>query len=174
MDSIFGCARTERTREKALELGIVDAMFENAGETVAGADLGIICSHLWSYPSVGEAMSSHLTPGAIVTDVGSVKGCVVRDLGPHIPQGVHLVPGHPVSGSEKSGPEAGFEALFDDRWWILTPGADADQDAPKDGLLRGFLRIKMDVLTEFQLSGFTYLIHSPSFEVNGNRTDQGV
>ena len=129
VDSIVGCARTERTREKALELGIVDAMFEDAGETVAGADLVIICSHLGSYPSIGEAMSSHLTPGAIVTDVGSVKGCVARDLGPHIPHGVHLVPGHPVSGSEKSGPEAGFETLFDDRWWILTPDADADQDA---------------------------------------------
>ena len=129
VDSIVGCARTERTREKALELGIVDAMFEDAGETVAGADLVIICSHLGSYPAVGKAMSSHLAPGAIVTDVGSVKGCVARDLGPHIPHGVHLVPGHPVSGSEKSGPEAGFEALFDDRWWILTPGADADQDA---------------------------------------------
>ena len=129
VDRIVGCARTERTREKALGLGIVDAMFEDAGETVAGADLVIICSHLGSYPSIGKAMSSHLAPGAIVTDVGSVKGCVARDLGPHIPQGVHLVPGHPVSGSEKSGPEAGFEALFDDRWWILTPGADADQDA---------------------------------------------
>ena len=129
VDSIVGCARTERTREKALELGIVDAMFEDAGETVAGADLVIICSHLGSYPSVGKAMSSHLAPGAIVTDVGSVKGCVARDLGPHIPHGVHLVPGHPVSGSEKSGPEAGFETLFDDRWWILTPDADADQDA---------------------------------------------
>ncbi len=128
VDSIVGCARTERTREKALELGIVDAMFGDAGETVAGADLVIICSHLGSYPSVGEAMSSHLAPGAIVTDVGSVKGCVARDLGPHIPHGVHLVPGHPVSGSEKSGPEAGFETLFDDRWWILTPDADADQD----------------------------------------------
>ena len=128
VDSIVGCARTERTREKALELGIVDAMFEDAGETVAGADLVIICSHLGSYPSVGKAMSSHLAPGAIVTDVGSVKGCVARDLGPHIPHGVHLVPGHPVSGSEKSGPEAGFETLFDDRWWILTPDADADQD----------------------------------------------
>ena len=129
VDSIVGCARTERTREKALELGIVDAMFEDAGETVAGADLVIICSHLGSYPAVGKAMSSHLAPGAIVTDVGSVKGCVARDLGPHIPHGVHLVPGHPVSGSEKSGPEAGFETLFDDRWWILTPDADADQDA---------------------------------------------
>ena len=128
VDSIVGCARTERTREKALELGIVDAMFEDAGETVAGADLVIICSHLGSYPSVGKAMSSHLVPGAIVTDVGSVKGCVARDLGPHIPQEVHLVPGHPVSGSEKSGPEAGFETLFDGRWWILTPDDDADQD----------------------------------------------
>ena len=128
VDSIVGCARTERTREKALELGIVDAMFEDAGETVAGADLVIICSHLGSYSSVGKAMSGHLAPGAIVTDVGSVKGCVARDLGPHIPHGVHLVPGHPVSGSEKSGPEAGFETLFDDRWWILTPDADADQD----------------------------------------------
>ena len=128
VDSIVGCARTERTREKALGLGIVDAMFEDAGETVAGADLVIICSHLGSYPSVGKAMSSHLAPGAIVTDVGSVKGCVARDLGPHIPHGVHLVPGHPVSGSEKSGPEAGFETLFDDRWWILTPDANADQD----------------------------------------------
>jgi len=128
VDSIVGCARTERTREKALELGIVDAMFEDAGETVAGADLVIICSHLGSYPSVGKAMSSHLAPGAIVTDVGSVKGCVARDLGPYIPHGVHLVPGHPVSGSEKSGPEAGFETLFDDRWWILTPNANADQD----------------------------------------------
>ncbi len=128
VDSIVGCARTERTREKALELGIVDAMFEDAGETVAGADLVIICSHLGSYPSVGKAMSGHLAPGAIVTDVGSVKGCVARDLGPYIPHGVHLVPGHPVSGSEKSGPEAGFETLFDDRWWILTPNANADQD----------------------------------------------
>ncbi len=128
VDRIVGCARTERTREKALELGLVDAMFEDAGETVADADLVIICSHLGSYPSVGKAISGHLLPGAIVTDVGSVKGCVARDLGPHIPQEVHLVPGHPVSGSEKSGPEAGFETLFDGRWWILTPDDDADED----------------------------------------------
>ncbi len=127
VDSIVGCARTQRTRDKALELNIVDAMFEDPAETVTGADLVIVCSHLGSYPSVGEAMAPGLAPGAIVTDVGSVKGCVARDLGPHIPDGVHLVPGHPVSGSEKSGPEAGFESLFDDRWWILTPAEDADQ-----------------------------------------------
>ncbi|MBT3371339.1 MAG: prephenate/arogenate dehydrogenase family protein [Rhodospirillaceae bacterium] len=127
--SIVGCARTPKTRDKALELGIVDAMYEDPAEAVAGADLVIVCSHLGSYVSVGKAMASSLAPGAIVTDVGSVKGCVARDLGPHIPDGVHLVPGHPVSGSEKSGPEAGFESLFDDRWWILTPGETADEAA---------------------------------------------
>ena len=125
-DNIVGCARTPKTRDKALELGIVDAMYENPAEAVAGADLVIICSHLGSYVSVGKAIAASLAPGAIVTDVGSVKGCVARDLGPHIPDGVHLVPGHPVSGSEKSGPEAGFETLFDDRWWILTPDETAD------------------------------------------------
>ena len=126
VDHIVGCARTARTREKAVELGIVDAMYEDPAVCVAGADLVIVCSHLGSYPAVGAAMAPGLAPGAIVTDVGSVKGCVARDLGPHIPDGVHLVPGHPVSGSEKSGPEAGFAELFDGRWWILTPGQDAD------------------------------------------------
>ena len=126
VDNIVGCARTARTRAKAVELGIVDAMYEDPAVCVAGADLVIVCSHLGSYPAVGAAMAPGLAPGAIVTDVGSVKGCVARDLGPHIPDGVHLVPGHPVSGSEKSGPEAGFAELFDGRWWILTPGQDAD------------------------------------------------
>ncbi|MFP6747451.1 MAG: prephenate/arogenate dehydrogenase family protein [Alphaproteobacteria bacterium] len=126
VDNIVGCARTARTREKAVELGIVDAMYEDPAVCVAGADLVIVCSHLGSYPAVGAAMAPGLAPGAIVTDVGSVKGCVARDLGPHIPDGVHLVPGHPVSGSEKSGPEAGFAELFDGRWWILTPGEDAE------------------------------------------------
>ncbi len=127
--AIVGCARTAKTRDKAMELGIVDAMYEDPAAAVAGADLVIVCSHLGSYPSVGQAMASSLMPGAIVTDVGSVKGCVARDLGPHIPDGVHLVPGHPVSGSEKSGPEAGFAELFDGRWWILTPGEEADAQA---------------------------------------------
>ena len=126
VDSIVGCARSQATRDKAVELGIVEAMYEDPGETVAGADLVIVCTHLGSYGAIGKAMAPGLAPGTIVTDVGSVKGCVARDLGPHIPDGVHLVPGHPVSGSEKSGPEAGFETLFDDRWWILTPGEDAD------------------------------------------------
>ena len=129
--SIVGCARTAKTRDKAIELGIVDAMYEDPADAVAGADLVIVCSHLGSYATVGQAMARGLRPGAIVTDVGSVKGCVARDLGPHIPDGVHLVPGHPVSGSEKSGPEAGFATLFDDRWWILTPDEGADGQAVK-------------------------------------------
>jgi cyclohexadieny/prephenate dehydrogenase len=74
-------------------------------------------------------IAPHLKPGAILTDVGSVKAQVVRDMGPHVPRGVHFVPGHPIAGTEQSGPEAGFAELFDSRWTILTPEADADAGA---------------------------------------------
>jgi cyclohexadieny/prephenate dehydrogenase len=126
---IAATSRTEASRQKAVELGIVDSVHADPAECVADADLVIVCSHLGSYPAVGRAMRPGLRPGAIVTDVGSVKGQVFRDLGPHIPAGVHLVPSHPISGTEKSGPEAGFAELFDGRWWIVTPGEDADPNA---------------------------------------------
>ena len=66
-------------------------------------------------------MAPSLKPGAILTDVGSVKGAVVRDVGPYVPKGVHFIPGHPIAGTEHSGPESGFAELFDGRWCILTP-----------------------------------------------------
>ncbi|MDP6566242.1 MAG: prephenate/arogenate dehydrogenase family protein [Alphaproteobacteria bacterium] len=126
---IVGCARSQATRDRAMELGIVDAMHEDPAEAAAGADLVIVCTHLGSYGAIGGAIAPALRPGVIVSDVGSVKDCVFRDLGPHMPAGVHLIPGHPVSGTEKSGPDAGFAELFDNRWWILTPGTDADAGA---------------------------------------------
>jgi len=119
-------ARSEASRQTALDLGIVDSAHPDPAACVDGADLVIVCSHLGTYEAVGRAMAPALRPGAIVSDVGSVKACVFRDLGPHIPAGVHLIPGHPVSGTEKSGPTAGFAELFDDRWWIITPGPDND------------------------------------------------
>src|SRR5262249_51241115 len=77
--------------------------------------------------AVAQQVSRHLLPGAIVSDVGSVKGSVARDMSPHIPAGVHFIPAHPVAGTEYSGPDAGFAELFVNRWCILTPpqGADA-------------------------------------------------
>ncbi|MDP6706902.1 MAG: prephenate/arogenate dehydrogenase family protein [Alphaproteobacteria bacterium] len=126
---IAGCTRSEASRDKCLELGIVDSAHLDPAECVAGADLVILCSHLGSYSAIAEAIAPVLKPGAIVSDVGSVKSSVLRQLAPLLPEGVHLVPGHPVSGTENSGPESGFAELFDDRWCILTPDAATDPAA---------------------------------------------
>jgi cyclohexadieny/prephenate dehydrogenase len=124
---IAGTARSERTRAKAVELGLVDSMHADAASAVAGADLVVICTPVGTYAEIGAAIRPKLKPGAILTDVGSVKQAVIRDLGPLVPEGVHFVPGHPVAGTEHSGPEAGFAELFDGRWCILTPPPGTDQ-----------------------------------------------
>jgi cyclohexadieny/prephenate dehydrogenase len=127
--TIVGSARTAATRTKALELGLVAEAYESAGEAVRGADLVVLCAPVGANAAIAAEIGPHLAPGAIVTDVGSVKGCVVRDVAPHVPAGVHLIPGHPIAGTEHSGPEAGFAELFDNRWCILTPPAGADPAA---------------------------------------------
>jgi cyclohexadieny/prephenate dehydrogenase len=126
---ISATSRSQATRDRAVELGIVDSMHDTAAEAVADADLVIFCSHLNSYAGIAKDIAGALAPGAVVTDVGSVKECVFHDLEPHLPPHVHLIPGHPVSGTEQSGPDAGFAELFDDRWWILTPKDDSDPEA---------------------------------------------
>jgi cyclohexadieny/prephenate dehydrogenase len=126
---IVGCARSEATRAKALELGLAEAMFEDPAEAAEGADLVVLCTPVGAYDAVGRAIGPRLAPGAIVSDVGSVKQTAVRDLGPALPDGVHLVPGHPIAGTEHSGPESGFAELFDGRWCILTPPPGTDPQA---------------------------------------------
>lgn len=126
---IHGAARTAATREKALELGFIDAGFEDMAEAVVGADLVVICTPLGAYEAVARAIGPKLKKGAIVTDVGSCKASVLRDVGRHLADGVHLIPGHPVAGTENSGPEAGFAELFENRYCILTPPRDADPAA---------------------------------------------
>ena len=78
---------------------------------------------------VAREIAPHLKSGAIVSDVGSVKGSIVRDMGPHLPKTVHFVPAHPVAGTEHSGPDAGFAELFENRWCILTPPEGTDPQA---------------------------------------------
>lgn len=126
---ITGYARSEATRAKALELGLVDRIFPTAAEAVKDADLVILCSPVGTYGALAEEVGPALKPGAILTDVGSVKGAVVRDVLPHVPQGVHFIPGHPIAGTEQSGPESGFAELFTNRWCIVTPLPDADATA---------------------------------------------
>jgi cyclohexadieny/prephenate dehydrogenase len=127
--SIVATARSAATRRRVAELGIADQVIESNAAAVEGADLVILCIPVGACGAVIAEISSHLAPAAIVSDVGSVKGAVLRDMSPHIPAGVHFVPAHPVAGTEHSGPDAGFAQLFVNRWCILTPPAGTDTAA---------------------------------------------
>ena len=118
---IVTTARSEKTRARVKELGIVDCVVESNAEAVQDADLVILCIPVGACGAVAAEIGPHLKQGAIVSDVGSVKGAVVREMAPHIPAGVHFVPAHPVAGTEHSGPDSGFAELFINRWCILTP-----------------------------------------------------
>ena len=123
---IVGSARTLATVDTAKRLGLIDEGFATAREAVRGADLVIVCVPVGLCGAIAQEIGSALAPGAIITDVGSVKGAIVRDMVPFLPKGVHFVPGHPIAGTEQSGPESGFAELFDGRWCILTPEAHTD------------------------------------------------
>jgi cyclohexadieny/prephenate dehydrogenase len=127
--SIVGHAPSERTRGTALRLGLVEAAFAAPAEAVQGADLVVLCTPVGACAAVARQIGPALERGAILTDVGSVKGAVVRDVAPHVGPGVHFIPGHPIAGTEHSGPEAGFAELFDGRWCVLTPTEGTDQNA---------------------------------------------
>ncbi len=126
---IVGSARTKATLDTALQLGLIGQGFDSAAEAVKGADLVILSVPVGACGPLTAEIAPHLRPGAILTDVGSVKEAVVRDMAPHVPAGVHFVPGHPIAGTEQSGPEAGFAELFDGRWTILTPEPGTDASA---------------------------------------------
>ena len=127
--AIAASARSGATRRRVAELGIVDQVSETNAAAVAGADLVIVCVPVGQCGAVAAEIGAHLKPGATVSDVGSVKGSVLKDMTPHLPAGVHFVPAHPVAGTEHSGPDAGFAELFVNRWCILTPPENADPQA---------------------------------------------
>lgn len=123
------CDASAAAREKALELGIADRAVADPAAAVRGADLVLLCTPVMSYGAIGAAIGPKLKAGAILSDVGSVKRAVVEALAPHVKRGVHFVPGHPIAGTENSGPEAGFAELFKGRWCILTPPPGTDAKA---------------------------------------------
>jgi len=127
--TIVATARSPKTRRRVAELGIADQVVETNAAAVAGADLVIVCVPVGACGAVAKEIGPHLSAGAIVSDVGSVKGSVVRDMAPHLPKTVHFIPAHPVAGTEYSGPDAGFAELFVNRWCILTPPDGTNQDA---------------------------------------------
>ena len=114
-------ARTEQTMKTALQLGIADSVASDAADAVRDADLVVICTPVSTYSKIARRIAPNLAPGAIVSDVGSVKSSVIAAVVPHLPDNVHFVPGHPIAGTENSGPEAGFDTLFEGHWFLITP-----------------------------------------------------
>jgi cyclohexadieny/prephenate dehydrogenase len=173
---IVTTARSEKTRARVAELGLVDRVVESNVEAVRDADLVILCIPVGACGPVAQEIAGHLKPGAIVSDVGSVKGAIVRDMAPHLPANVHFVPAHPVAGTENSGPDSGFAELFINRWCILTPPDGTEPDAVER--LRAFwaaLGAKVEIMTadhhDRVLAITSHLPHLIAYTIVGTAED---
>ena len=127
--TIVVSSRSSETLERAHALELGDSYTTSASEAVRDADLVIVSVPVGASGKVARDIAENLKPGAIVTDVGSTKKSVVEQMRPVLPDNVHFIPGHPIAGTEHSGPDAGFAHLFEGRWCILTPVAGTDADA---------------------------------------------
>ena len=175
---IVTTARSARTRARVSELGVVDRVVETNVDAVKDADLVILCIPVGACGPVAQEIAPHLKPGAIISDVGSVKGAVVRDMAPHLPAGVHFIPAHPVAGTEHSGPDSGFAELFINRWCILTPPDGSDADALER--LRAFwaaLGAKVEIMTpdhhDLVLAITSHLPHLIAYTIVGTADELG-
>ena len=169
-------ARSQATLDTMSDLGLADSTTLDAAEAAQDADLVILCTPLGAYENVAKIIASALKPGAIVSDVGSCKKIMFSDVAPHLPNGVHMVPGHPVAGTEQSGPQAGFAELFEGRWCVLTPGPEAEESAV-DKVTEMWRRFGMDV--EIMDAGHhdqvlaltSHLPHLIAYTIVGTATD---
>ena len=128
---IVGFAKSAETRQVAREIGFIDHAADTAAEAVRDADLVVLAVPVGAMGDIAAEIGPHLAPGATVTDVGSVKQAVIEAVAPHIADGVHFIPGHPIAGTEHSGPRSGFATLFVNRWWLLTPVPGTDPEATR-------------------------------------------
>jgi len=126
---VSGYARSHATRQKAREIGLCDHICDTAQEAVKDADLVVLCVPVGAMGDLAKEIAPALKSGATISDVGSVKKDVIQTVGPHVPEGVHFVPAHPIAGTEHSGPEAGFATLFDNRWCLIVPTPESDRSA---------------------------------------------
>lgn len=118
---VTGYARSKETRDTAREIGLCDVVYDTVAEAVKDADLVVLCVPVGAMESVAREIAPALKQGATVSDVGSVKRAVIDAVAPHLPDGVHFVPAHPLAGTEHSGPRSGFAELFDKRWCLIVP-----------------------------------------------------
>jgi len=132
---VTGYARSAQTRETARDIGVCDRICDTIADACADADLVVLCVPVGAMEAVAREVGPALKPGAVVSDVGSVKRAVIMAVAPHLPDNVHFIPAHPLAGTEQSGPTSGFAELFDNRWCLLTPEA---ADASETAKLRAF------------------------------------
>jgi len=174
--SIVACARRSETLATVRRLDLADETTDDPATAAADADLVVIATPLSAYAEIGRRIAPALRPGAILTDVGSVKQAVIRDLQPHLPPGVHFVPGHPVAGTEHSGPEAGFAELFHGRWCILIALPETAPEAVAR-VGRMWERLGMRVVTmtadhhDKVLAVTSHLPHLIAYTIVGTATD---
>jgi cyclohexadieny/prephenate dehydrogenase len=167
-------------RARVLALDLADDVTDTAGAAVVDADLVVLCVPVRAMRAIAESFAADLSPGAVVSDVGSVKGQVLSDLGAVLPKGVALVPAHPVAGTEKSGPDAGFATLFANRWCILTPGPDADAAAvARVDAFWSRLGANVEIMTpahhDMVLAVTSHLPHLIAYSIVGTASDlEGV
>jgi len=173
---IVAADKSPETLGKAMELGLCHETTLDAAKAVKGADLVILCSPVGTYGEIASAVGPHIEAGTIVSDVGSVKEAVLRDVSPHLGNGVHFIPAHPIAGTEHSGPEAGFPELFQGRWCILTPPPGADEDAVRR--IAAFWRragSDIEIMTadhhDRVLAITSHLPHLIAFTIVGTATD---
>jgi cyclohexadieny/prephenate dehydrogenase len=175
---IIACARRAETLATARRLGLADTVTDDPAQAVMRADLVVVATPLSAYREIGAKIAPALEAGAIVTDVGSVKEVAIRDLQPLLPAWVHFVPGHPVAGTEHSGPEAGFAELFRDRWCILTPPpGTAPEAVDRVAALwerAGMRVVKMDAEHHDKVLAVTsHLPHLIAYTIVGTATELG-
>ena len=175
---IVACARRAETLDAVRRLDIADEATDDPVAAATGADLVVLATPLSAYAEIARKIAPALKPGAIVTDVGSVKEMAIRDVEPLLPKGVHFVPGHPVAGTEHSGPEAGFAEMFADRWCILTPLDGTDSDAVEK-VTKLWRLAKMKVVTmpadhhDKVLAVTSHLPHLIAYTIVGTATELG-
>jgi len=135
-ETISGTARSADTRDIARDIKLCDEIYDTAEEAVKDADLVILAVPVGAMAAVAAEIGPHLKAGATLSDVGSVKASVIKNVAPFVPSNVHFIPAHPLAGTEHSGPHSGFAELFDNRWCILVPVENTDETALAD--LRSF------------------------------------
>jgi cyclohexadieny/prephenate dehydrogenase len=174
--TIVASTRSQKTLDRVAALGFADICELDPAQAVAGADGVILCSPVGTYADLAARIAPALMPGAVLSDVGSTKQSVIRDVGPLVPAGVHFVPAHPVAGTEFSGPDAGFASLFQGRWCILTPPAGTAEPAVQklETLWRraGALTARMDAAHHDRvLAIVSHLPHLIAFTICGTADD---